>query len=135
MAGGDPPVSDCMTRHPVTLPPSATLVEAEELMKSGDCRHVPVVDAGRIVGMLSDRDLRRAAGRGDPRDTPIGARHSGLPITADPDEPLSRAARRMTDQKISALPVEYEGALVGILTVTDVLGHCARIFAAPPPEH
>ena len=53
-------VSGCMSDRPVTLPPDRPLIDAFVLMIEYDVRHVPVVDAGRLVGILSNRDVRRA---------------------------------------------------------------------------
>jgi len=126
----DPSVASCMTPEVTTAAPSTTLAEATRTMGDGDFRHLPIVDGGRVVGIVSDRDLRRAAGRALPRDTPLVSVMSTRVATADPDAPLSRAARQMADAAIGALPVvDGRRRLVGILTVTDVLRHCVRALA------
>jgi acetoin utilization protein AcuB len=130
----DPPVSERMVHHPVVLEPGATIAEARELFDAGDCRHAPVVDGGRLVGVLSDRDLQRALGRGDPDGTPVRALLAREPVTVGPDELMSRAARRLIDHGIGALPVESDGALLGILTVTDLLAHVGRVLESPAAD-
>jgi CBS domain-containing protein len=56
----DTPVSDIMSGHPVTVTPDATVHQCMEIMTEGRFRHLPVVDAGRVVGMLSIGDLVKA---------------------------------------------------------------------------
>jgi CBS domain-containing protein len=128
---GDPPVGRRMTADPVTACTETTLAEAGRRMCAGGLRHLPVTDAGRrLVGLVSDRDLRRAAGRGlDPN-----ARVVDLPrrrtSTSSLEERISRAAQRTSRERIDALPVvDDDRRLVGILTATDVLAHCADVLA------
>jgi len=126
----DPPIARVMTAdaRPVTV---GTAIEpAAALMHEMDVRHLPVVDEGRVVGILSDRDLRaaRAAahreGERERDDAPVEAIMTADAITIEPELPLSRAAGLMVEHKISALPVVDEGRLTGIVTLTDVLDHC-----------
>lgn len=126
----DPPVERLMTAAVATVGPQASLEEVARRMAEGDFRHLPVVEDGRLVGIVSDRDLRRATGRGLARETPVGAAMSTRISTTEASAPLSRAARHMAQQQIGALPVVGPGrALAGILTVSDVLRHCARVLA------
>jgi CBS domain-containing protein len=125
------PVAELMTTAPCSVEPSATLVEALGLQRAKHVRHLPVVEDHRLVGILSDRDLRRSVARDDPISTPVRELMSHDPLTLDPEEPSSRAARAMLEAGISSLPVEDDGRLVGILTLTDLLDHCIVNLRTP----
>lgn len=127
-ASDDPPVSERMTAGPATADLGTTLGEVRQRMSRGDFRHMPVTDRdGRLLGLISDRDLRRAAGRGLPPESRVSELGRGYPTTADAGEPISQAASRMARERIGALPVVDQRKLMGILTVTDVLAHLARL--------
>ena len=126
-------VKNVMTENPLTLGPDAPLRQAVNLMRDRKIRHLPVVeDGGRLVGMLTDRDVRHAA------LVPALAQH--LPwelrrlkalrirdvmtwsvVTTHPEATLAQAGVTMFQRRIGSLPVVEEGRLVGILTETDVL--------------
>jgi len=125
-------VRDIMARDPTTLGRNDTLDLAEDIMNLGRIRHMPVVDEGNIVGIMSQRDLFRSAlvtalgfGRKTHRAViktikikEIMTEHV---ITISPDASVKKAARMMIDQKIGCLPVVDGGKLVGLLTETDIL--------------
>lgn len=120
----DPPVSTLMTSNAMTVQVGTPMSEAVELCRTTGVRHLPVADGERLVGMLSDRALRKAIGERLPEDTPVRALMAGDPVSTAAHQRLSVAARRMLDHKISALPVLHGERLVGILTLTDLLDHC-----------
>lgn len=126
----DPAVADCMTADPETADSETTLQAAAQRMHAGDFRHLPVTDVdGRLVGLISDRDLRGAAARGLAPTTKVIELARERPSTARGEEPISRAAGRMAQGRIGAQPVVDEhGKLQGILTVTDVLVHIAHVL-------
>jgi len=131
MAGvRNPRVAECMTADPCTARADTTIGEALERMNAGDFRHLPLTDDdGLLLGLVSDRDLRRAAGRGLGSGTRVGKLVAGHTSTAGTDEPLSRVAYRMAHERIGALPVvDGRGKLLGIVTAMDVVAHCARVF-------
>ncbi len=117
-------VADVMTPRPRSLAPSAALEEALALLAAERIRHVPVVDGGRVVGVVSDRDLLAATGGAD-----AGARGRTLadvmhsPVaTAAPEDTLVTASVEMSVRKLGCLPVvDADGRLVGMLTETDLL--------------
>ena len=117
----EPAVGERMTKEPIALEPEATLATAKSICRSNSVRHFPVVDCGHVIGIVSDRDLRRAAGVGRRADTALDELMSRDVISIDPDAPLSDAARAMLEEKISALVVTVDEELVGILTLSDVL--------------
>ena len=122
----DPPVSERMTTEVQTLRFDAQLGDAVQLLSSLGIRHVPVVQEGHVLGMVSDRDVRRAVGAGRKEDFPVLDLYAGPPISVGPGATLGEAARTLRTQRIGALPVIDNELLVGIVTIADVLEHCAR---------
>ena len=130
-------VSDLMTVNPDTVKADMPLRDVINIMKVEGCRQLPVVDAeGRVVGIVTDRDVRLAM------NSPI-VLHSRWqdaellntvtvnscmtpnPITVMPTTPAYRAAEMLSAYKFGALPVVEKGELVGIITVTDFLDRFA----------
>jgi len=127
----DPPVRALMTSNAMTVQADSTLEEATALCRSTCVRHLPVAEGVRLVGILSDRSLRRAHGQHLPDATAVRELMAHDPVTVAPDAKVSVAARRMLDYKISALPVVEGERLVGILTLTDLLDHCMGALREP----
>ena len=119
----DPPVSDHMTAVPESVAPGDTLEKALGIVRKHSYRHLPVVKDGEMVGFLSHRDLCRELGRGD-LHRPVSEAMAKRVVSVAPGDSLSSAAELMLENKISALPVLEYGALVGILSVTDMIDHC-----------
>ncbi len=124
-------VTDWMTLDPVTIAPDATAGEALALMRQRRIRHLPVVDGGRLVGMLSDRDVRTALPSAvvlgeleedDPAASrPVAEIMTADPLTIPPSQPVEEAARLLTEQRIGAVPVVEGARLLGILSADDLL--------------
>ncbi len=122
----DTPISDHMTPAPRTIEPDASGDEAHELLRELGVRHLPVVEKGKLVGILSDRDVRRAMGRGRLELSLVRELMSPSPRTAPPDRGLSSVATILRDERISALPIVDHRGLEGIATSLDVTVACAR---------
>lgn len=120
-ADQDPPVSAQMTRSPRTCAPDATVEDVLELLHEQRVLHAPVVDGGRLVGIVSDRDIRLSIGRGEAAGAVIRQFMTPAPATIGADAPLSSAAETMLVERFSSLPVTDGAQLVGILTLADVL--------------
>jgi CBS domain-containing protein len=125
---------DCrelMTKDPISVSPSATVQDVMDLMMDKDIRHVPIVENGELIGMISDRDLRQiswtAVVEGGPArlTVPVSSLMSGDPISVDQEADATEVIDIMIDQKIGAVPVvdETENRLVGIVSYMDVLKH------------
>jgi len=126
--------SALMTTHPVTVTTEATIAEALDLMRDLDIRHVPVVERGALVGMLSDRDLAYldvAASLTDTGatklrrelSTPVVKAMSSDVIYVEPETDLSEVVALLLEHKIGAIPVVQPDtrAVVGIVSYIDVL--------------
>jgi acetoin utilization protein AcuB len=112
-------VRDWMTRSPQTVGADETLHAAFEKMAAGQFRRLPVMQGPLLVGILTDRDLRRYEGK--LRYTAVRVAMSEKPLTLSPDDTLERAARLMIEHKFGGLPVVEGSDIVGVLTTTDVL--------------
>ncbi|MCI0393772.1 MAG: CBS domain-containing protein [Chloroflexi bacterium] len=135
-------VNDLMTVGPDTVTPDTPLREVINVMKRQGCRQLPVVDeAGRVVGIITDRDVRLAVNSPvvlherwqDDRLLETVTAESCMtpnPITVTPETPAYRAAEMLSAYKFGALPVLDNGRLVGIISVTDFLD---RFAAEHPP--
>jgi acetoin utilization protein AcuB len=130
-------VRDSMTREVVTLGPDASAAEAWRLCREGNIRHLPVVDGGRLVGLVSDRDLRDASpprGSTGERDalnwSRLGDIMSTELATIHPLDTIDHAARELHDRKIGCLPVVAEGELVGIITSSDMMRALIELVGA-----
>jgi len=133
-------VKDSMTRNAVVVSPETTAAEALALCRERRIRHLPVLEDGRLVGIVSDRDLRsatpalgdlnRAAALKEIRVSDVMARDV---TTARPDDPIEVAANCMREAKIGCLPVVADDRLVGILTASDVMKALVYLVGANEP--
>ncbi|HET7478515.1 MAG TPA: CBS and ACT domain-containing protein [Rubrobacteraceae bacterium] len=133
-------VRDSMTREVVTLTPQTTAAEALALCRDRRIRHLPVLENGRLAGMVSDRDLRSATpALGDPARAgaleriKVGDVMSREVSTSHPDDPIEQAANEMREKKIGCLPVVEHGTLVGIVTSSDVMEALTYLVGAHEP--
>ena len=133
-------VRDSMTREIVTISPQTTAAEALALCREKGIRHLPVMEEGRLAGMVSDRDLRSATpALGDPARAEAlqTIRVRGVMVrdvlTAHPEDPIEQAANTMREKKIGCLPVLEAGELVGILTTSDVMEALVYLIGAHEP--
>ena len=125
-------VRDYMTPNPQTLDVQSTLLDAVLMMRRSELRHIPILESGQVVGILSDRDVARFA----PsilvtltaqdynrvfEETPVAKVMSRKLVNTTPDTPLSEAVHVIYSQKLGCLPVLERDQLVGIITVTDML--------------
>jgi acetoin utilization protein AcuB len=108
-----------MTQQPVTVSPQDTLATAQEKMTAGHFRRLPVVHDGVLVGILTDRDVRRHVGVEE--RTRVGAVMTETPLTVSPLTPIEEAVQLMLKHQISGLPVIENGKVAGIITTSDVL--------------
>lgn len=125
-------VHDWMTKDVVTTSGATSVREAIELMKVQKIRHLPVVEGGRLIGIITDRDLRQAVA---PQSLRLGVHEEDYlldkvyvrdimtrrVVGVSPDVSFTKAAELMVRNKIGCLPVLEGETVVGIITESDVL--------------
>jgi len=127
-------VRDWMSPDPVSVTPDTTVAHARRMMANEAIRHLPVVNDGRLIGIISDRDvmineaaLRAAVRKHDVAsviddERPVEAVMSPAPVVIGTDADVADAAKLLVSHRINALPViNPAGRLVGILTSVDCL--------------
>jgi len=117
-------VEEHMTHEVTGIKENVTLQKAAELMLSLGVRHLPVMEEGRLIGMLSDRDLQRGVGSGRSAKSAVEEVMSKMIVDARPGDHVSRAAEQMIKHRISALPIVEDGQLEGMLSMSDVFDIC-----------
>jgi len=121
-------VGDFMTKELVTADEGDDLALAESMLRLGGIRHLPVVRAGRLVGLVTHRDLLRTVATHERRGSAIGEIMVRSPETVGPRTSLVAAARTMLARKYGCLPVvEGDGRLVGIITESDFVRFAADV--------
>ena len=131
-----------MSRHVEAAAPDETVLDARDRFRDGGFRHLPVVDGERLVGVVSDRDVLRAAGPslgatvfdddlGPGTDRTLREIMTRDVVTADPVMSVEEAADTMLREDVSALLVLDEGRLVGIVTTADVLRLASGVEREP----
>lgn len=132
-------VNDLMTVNPRTIRPETTLRRILELMKREGCRQIPVVDGNKLLGMVTERDVRLVM------NSPLILQNRSQDevfmdniiaegfmtrdlLTVSPDTPVHIATEMLSIYKFGALPVIEDRMLVGIITVTDFLDHATEQY-------
>ncbi len=134
-------IRDIMSPSVETATPEETVLDARDRFREGGFRHLPIVEGERLLGVVSDRDVLRAAGpslglgsyeedAGPNVDRTLREIMSRYAITADPTMSVQEAADTMLRHDVSALPVLDDGLLVGIVTTADVLRMAAGLAGA-----
>ncbi|HEY7205950.1 MAG TPA: CBS domain-containing protein [Methylomirabilota bacterium] len=138
-------VSDIMESHPVSATLETRLPDLVKVLQRRGFRHLPVLHEGRLVGIISDRDIKRSmtsvslATQGPTRDLLLDGLTAGQIMarrvtTVGPTTRVEEAARLMVTERISALPVTEGGRLLGIVTETDILALFARSLGVLEPS-
>jgi CBS domain-containing protein len=131
-------VRDIMVKEVATLDVNDELSLANDIMRLGRIRHLPVVENQRLVGIISERDLFRSslaqalgyetkATRDLMKTLRIKDIMVPAVVTVSPETPVCEAVRLMVDKKIGCLPVVENAALVGLITETDILVQFLKI--------
>jgi acetoin utilization protein AcuB len=125
-------IKDWMTKDPVTITEDTSMIKAIHIMKERRFRRLPVVTAGRLVGMVTDRDLKEAS---PSKATTLDVHElyyllaelqvreimSRNPVSVLAEDTVEHAAQVMLEHTISGLPVvDHDGKVVGIITQSDV---------------
>lgn len=134
-------VEDVMTEDPITAQPSTSIRKVIATLFESDFRHLPIVDAGQLVGIVSDRDLRAFFAPSmleleKPEDVqnrlaqPVSTVMNADVVSVTSETELSEVIEMMIDQKVGAVPVVRPGTqeLVGIVSYIDVLRAAQELF-------
>ena len=116
-------IRDVMTANPSSVEPSTPVAQVAQLMQQENVGSVPIVEGGKLVGTITDRDItiRIVAEGKDPQSTTVGEVASRDLVTVDPQQNLDEALRLMAQHQVRRLPVvEEDGRLVGIVAQADV---------------
>ena len=121
-------VSEIMTPAPYTIEVTQTAREAMLQLAMADIRHLPVLDEGMLVGMISDRDLRGLAAQvlteaelQDMLDVPVSEVMSSDVLTVAPEADVAEVIDLMLEHRVGALPVVSDSQLLGVVSYVDVL--------------
>ena len=124
-----PPISDMMTPMPLTIGASLPVRKAKLFMSTHSIRHLPVVEQGRLVGILSDRDIKlsQAVSKAPDFDDSVFVKDicQQHPYVVDGSTPADAVLAHMYSEKLGSALVTANQKLVGIFTVTDA----CRAFA------
>ncbi len=121
-------VRNHMSPDPVTVGPEATVDQALNLMRQHGIRHLPVLSDGRLVGLVTDNELRSAWFPSLLAEVQVKDLMSPDPQTVSADATIYQAARLLHNGRITGLVVLDEGRVAGIITLTDVLGVLVEIL-------
>ncbi len=126
-------VENYMTRLPYTIDYNQSLSAAHELMRRHQIRHLPVLKQGKLLGLVSMRDLHliETLRDVDPEEVPVEDAMADEPYTVSPEEPIKSIAAMMADQKFGSAVVVEHGTTVGIFTTTDALKALLELGHAP----
>jgi acetoin utilization protein AcuB len=118
-----PTVRQHMTASPHTISPSQPLTIARKTMHNHEIRHLPVLDGGRIVGLISERDLLLVESLPGVNPTDVRVEEAMVQdvFTAAPDEPLAEVVATMVQRKLGSAVVMDGERVVGVFTTIDAL--------------
>jgi acetoin utilization protein AcuB len=119
-----------MTQSPVTIGVEQTIAHARDVMHEHHIRHLPVLHGGRIVGLLSERDvaLVESLNGVDPTKVTVEDAMSQAPYTTRPDTTIDRVSSEMAEHKYGAAVIVQNNKVVGVFTTVDACRTLAEIF-------
>lgn len=137
-------VKDCMTRHPIMIPPTMPAAEAQKILQESKIRHLPVVGSGKkllglvtrarlaikpdIMGSLNVWEITRYLSNLTVKDIMLDVKEVH---TIEPDRTIERAAQYVAEHKIGCLPVVEDGMVVGMLSEVDLLHAFQEMLGLP----
>lgn len=123
-------VRDLMTKAPITAGPSLSLYDAYVLMYENEIRRLPVIQHGKLAGIVTLGDIQRALSASSAGGETTAALHASTlcigdvmspdPITVGPSDTIQDAAEQMLENQVSGLPVVEDDRVVGIVTESDI---------------
>jgi acetoin utilization protein AcuB len=129
-----PRIGQFMTPLPHTIEFDQPLARAHELMRKHLIRHLPVMQNGKLLGLISIRDLHliETLRDVDPEEVPVEDAMTEEPYTVSPDEPLDEVAAIMADYKLGSALVVEAGQVKGIFTTVDALRALLQLWKGAP---
>lgn len=129
-----PRIGQFMTPLPHTIEFDQPLARAHELMRMHQIRHLPVMQNGKLLGLISIRDLHliETLRDVDPDEVPVEDAMAEEPYTVSPEEPLDEVATIMADYKLGSAVVVEDGQVQGIFTTVDALRALLRLWKDMP---
>lgn len=113
-----------MTKDPVSVAPDASLAEVRAKLRGGGFRFMPVVEEGRLLGVITDRDVRLYSAQA--ADIEVGSVMTREVVTVSPRASIREVARLLVECDVGGFPVVEGQRLVGVITTTDVLKALTR---------
>ena len=114
-------IRDVMTPNPQTVSPQDSIQNAARIMRDADTGAVPVVENGRPIGILTDRDIVvRAVADGGQPNRPVSDIVTGSVVVVSPDMSTREASELMSEYQVRRLPVVENERLVGIVSIGDL---------------
>lgn len=127
-------VRDLMTPSPHTIGVRLSLADAAKVMKKYKIRHLPVLEAGALVGVLSDRDVQMISSMSDLDPSCILVEEAmSPPWTVEPETPVRDVAKSMADKKLGSAVVLQNDKVIGVFTTTDGMRCLAELLADEKP--
>lgn len=127
------PIEAQMTEFPYTVTPRTTISDVKGLMTQCEIRHLPVVDQGKVVGIISDRDLKSVELLADSMTLVASDVMTPDPYCVPTGTPLGRIVRNLAAQKLgSAIVLNEQGRVAGIFTTTDAMRLLAKMIDEQP---
>lgn len=127
-------ISAYMSPLTVSIGVDQCLATASDKMSSNKIRHLPVLDGGRLVGLISERDVNWLASLGtDPSTVQVSEAMSDIPYVVPPTARAAEVVGHMHDNKLGSALIERDGRPIGIFTTTDALQLCSDVLAGRAP--
>ncbi|PRQ02908.1 inosine 5'-monophosphate dehydrogenase [Enhygromyxa salina] len=123
-----PRIKSVMTAFPYSIAPTASLEDAEAMMREHDIRHLPVCDNHLVVGILSEREMRVALSLREQGTLTVAEVCTKQPLLVDLEQPLDAVATEMAARRVGSAIVLRGDKLSGILTTTDVCRLLAELL-------
>lgn len=130
-------VSEFMSSSPHTIGPEATLCAAHALMRTHRIRHLPVTQAGELVGLVSERDLLRLEGVPGVKPSMVLVEEAMTedPMSLSPATSLEWVAAAMAERRLGSTVIVEDGKVVGVFTTTDALRALQELLAWARRKH
>lgn len=126
-----PSVVSVMTPFPVHVAADTPLIAAQAMMKGHEIRHLPVEQDGKVIGVVTEADLRNAVALTASPEMPIGRLCTRPPLAVPLDVPLKTLVMQMSDEGVDSAVVLRHGRLAGIVTLSDICEELLRRLPTP----